>query len=1038
MNTVPQCSFYNTATKTGKNSLTSFIFPTSATNVDMYAFRGCGLISVTLPSAITSIKHGAFLSCKSLASVSLPSSVTYIDNWAFGDCTNLKNISIPSSVSALGDAAFANSGLNSIVLPNGLKSIGSWAFQMCPSLVSISIPASVNHIGYYAFVYNNSLAKFVVASDNPNYSSVDGVLFDKNQQKLLSYPVARNSVYQIPVGVNVVDTAAFEGAWGMKSIVIPTTVTTLSSEAFYECVNLKSIDIPASVTSIGSYGFYRCSGLSTITVHGSPVSLSASDSVFKYVDQNACTLYVPSGTKAAYQAAAQWKDFSNIVEINSKTINVSAGGFYAALTSIELNTTTNLKITGTIDARDFKTMRDNMPLLIDLDLSGVIIQTYSGTEGPNDGYTIYAANAIPNHAFYTQSTNMGRKSLQTILLPQTLTTIEVAAFASCGLTEISLPNGISSVQDWAFAGNNLSSVTIPATLSSIGLCTFTYNNALSSFQVSGENPYMMTNDGVLFDKSQKTILCYPNGRSGHVYEIPSGVSVVDKSAFAGWCLEKVIIPTTVNSLNKYAFYQCESLKTIEIPASVNFIGESAFASCTALTSISMDTTNPIDLNSSNNVFLNVNENTCTLYVHIGSKSAYQSANQWKDFVNIVEVENSLTYNVTVPDVTKSCYIAGDMNNWSFMPMSRVDNTHYSISISGANSGMLYKYCSGPAWKYGEKAADGSDIPNRTYSSNDAVGSWASVYDPTIVLTNLTYNVTVPVGTKACYIVGDMNNWNFTAMTKIDDTHYSVTLKSSNTYVYKYCSGPLWDFVEVNVDGISNVPNRSYTTTDIVLRWLTVYDPSNIKAQKIAIVKNFDDSEIANLQSYLLFMGFNSTVFDNDGLTYDLVSGYDLLIWDDLGYQASGLSDSNVSVFNKFYQSGKPLYFIGDDLAYSSINLSQESATVWKNLIHLSGENNFSQEYTVNIANVTHPVIDGIYGKAKNFDYNLDIDFATQTNTGELVLAKTLDSDVLLVYDGMYARTVTQNCLVVQAGSDSSISERKKIFRNAVCQQRWWG
>jgi photosystem II stability/assembly factor-like uncharacterized protein len=641
-NATPRMGFYN------KKSLTSVILPNSLSAIGRSTFNSCSaLTSLNIPSSVTSLGYAAFNGCGSLSSVNIPSSVTLIDTWTFGNCTSLKTISIPSSVTTIGTNAFLYSGLENIILPTGLQTIGQYAFQNCSALTSVVIPSTLTSVGYCAFTFDNALAKFVVASDNPSFSSLDGVLFDKSQHKLISYPAARNSVYQIPVGVNVVDTAAFEGSWGMQSIIIPSTVTTLAPEAFYMCMNVKSIDIPASVTYIGSYAFYNCNGLTSITVHATPVNLSASDSVFNYVDKTACTLYVPSGTKSTFQAATQWSDFNNIVELSSKTANVSAGGLYPALTSAELSNTTNLKITGTIDARDFKTMRDNMPLLSDLDLSGVIIQAYSGTAGPNDGNTVYAANAIPNHAFYTQMTNTGRRSLRNVVLPPTITTVEPAAFTACSLNETALPNGVTSVQDWAFAGNNLSSVSIPATLSSIGLCAFTYNNSLSAFQVATDNPYLSTIDGVLFDNTQKTIICYPNGKNENVYQIPTGVTTIAQSAFAGWCLQQVIIPSSVTSLSKYAFYYSQNLRAVDIPASVTFIGESAFYNCSSLASITVHSLEPLDLNSSSDVFLNVDKVACTLYVPIGSKSAYQSANQWKDFVNIVEVNTNVNSHITI-------------------------------------------------------------------------------------------------------------------------------------------------------------------------------------------------------------------------------------------------------------------------------------------------------------------------------------------------------------------------------------------------------
>ncbi len=90
---------------------------------------------------------------------------------------------------------------------------------------------------------------------------------------------------------------------------------------------------------------------------------------------------------------------------------------------------------------------------------------------------------------------------------------------------------------------------------------------------------------------------------------------------------------------------------------------------------------------------------------------------------------ALTYNVTVPATTKACYIAGEMNGWSQVEMTKVDDTHYTIDVADATEAMKYKYCSGPSWAYVEKTADGSEVADRTYAAEDVVEAWAAVYDP---------------------------------------------------------------------------------------------------------------------------------------------------------------------------------------------------------------------------------------------------------------------------------------------------------------------
>lgn len=890
-NSIPQRAFYNATTLTGKINLTHFLFPNLITSIANGAFRGCtSLSSVEIPSTVTQIGNAAFRSCSALetvkipssigalgdylfndsglSSIEIPSSVTSIGTWTFGNCKNLKSINLPSSITTIGNAAFGNSGLKSIDLPNGVTSIGSWAFQVCDSLTSISIPATVNHIGFCAFVFNNALTSFQVANDNALFSSVDGVLFDKNQNKLLYFPGGKGDSYQIPVGVTLVDTAAFEGSYLIKNVIIPSTVTTFSPEVFYFCTNLSSINIPASVTSIGGYSFYNCYNLKTIYANApTPVDLSASDSVFSWIDKNQCVLYVPAGSKTLYQTANQWKEFVNIVELNYKTVTVAAGGLYPALTSTELSIVTNLKIKGTIDARDFKTMRDSLKSLNEIDLSEVDVVAYTGVGGTiGDGTVLnsYPANMIPRGGLFNKTglgeiklpvsiTAIGRNSLRNtgirfINIPENVVVIDTLAFRDCqNLSGVDLPANLKSINYGAFSNctnlnslslQNLSSLAhigdfafyfcplpakfeIPASVTYIGIVAFI--GTKSSIQVALSNQNYESENGILYNKNKTTIFYCPENYTG-IFNIPSTVNIIEVDAFYNcFNLSNIILPNSLNVISEWAFENCYGLTSIKIPASVTNIKSYAFYNCNNLQFIIAESTIPVNLSESDSVFNYVNKVNCILFVPVGSKFAYQAAGQWKDFVNIVEGEGAVIYNVTVLVGTKACYIAGEMNNWTQQQMNKVDDTHYSITIQGASVSQLYKYCSGPGWNYVEINTDGSETPNRNYAASDTVVRWASVYDPS-TLSGVTYTVTVPNGTKACYIAGQMNNWTQQPMTKIDDTHYTITIQGASvSQLYKYCSGPGWGYVEVNADG-SETQDRNYAANDVVVKWASVYDP----------------------------------------------------------------------------------------------------------------------------------------------------------------------------------------------------------------------
>ena len=149
----------------------------------------------------------------------------------------------------------------------------------------------------------------------------------------------------------------------------------------------------------------------------------------------------------------------------------------------------------------------------------------------------------------------------------------------------------------------------------------------------------------------------------------------------------------------------------------------------------------------------------------------------------------LTYNVTVPAGTNACYIAGEMNGWSQQEMTKVDDTHYTITIVGATTAMKYKYCSGPAWDYEELNADGSPVADRTHSENDVVAKWKKVYNP---------NPTVdpePDPTYDYYVVGTFNSWANPdpdhGMTLVGDVYKATVTLNVGANMLKVTNGT-WD------------------------------------------------------------------------------------------------------------------------------------------------------------------------------------------------------------------------------------------------------
>jgi hypothetical protein len=229
--------------------------------------------------------------------------VTTIGNRVFNCCGNLMSVTIPNSLTSIGIAAFSHTDLTHITIPNSVISIGVGAFDIC--LASVTIPGSVMFIGNLAF---NRVATITVADNNPNYSSIDGVLFNKDKTKLIQYPATKkDTMYTIPNTVTTIGSYAFYGSTYLKSVTIPNSVTSIENRVFAWCDSLKSITIPSSITSINNEAFEDSWGIISF-ICLNPVPPQVNSYVFRNINIFA-NLYVPSGSRAAYRAADGWNKF---------------------------------------------------------------------------------------------------------------------------------------------------------------------------------------------------------------------------------------------------------------------------------------------------------------------------------------------------------------------------------------------------------------------------------------------------------------------------------------------------------------------------------------------------------------------------------------------------------------------------------------------------------------------------------------------------------------------------------------------------------
>ena len=462
---------------------------------------------IVLPSKIegkpvTSIGDDAFYKCSSLTSITIPDSVTSIGSYAFYDCSSLTSITIPDSVT----------------------SIGSYAFNWCDSLTSITIPNSVTSIGW-AFDGCDKLNQINVDTANTVYSSVNGVLFNKDKTELIRYPEGKTDT----------------------SYSIPDSVTSIGGNAFEYCSSLTSITIPNSVTSIG-WAFDGCDKLNQINVDTANTVYSSENGVLFNKDKTELIRYPEGKTDTSYAIP------------NSVTsIGYSAFEDCSSLTSVTIPES----VTSIGDDAFYRTGIYNDESNWEngvLYIGNYLIKAKSTLSGE---YVVKSGTkCIANCAFEDC------RSLTSVTIPDSITSIGNRAFEDCSsLTSVAIPDSVTSIGDSAFWDcSSLASITIPDSVTSIDYRAFEGCSSLTSVYISDIASWC----GIAFDSSDSN----PLGSGASLYL--NGKLVTD-----------LIIPNSVTNIGNYAFYGCSSLTSITIPDSVTSIGDSAFSNCSSLTSITI-------------------------------------------------------------------------------------------------------------------------------------------------------------------------------------------------------------------------------------------------------------------------------------------------------------------------------------------------------------------------------------------------------------------------------------------------------------------
>ena len=658
---------------------TSVTMPNTIVLIEANAFKGKNLRSIMIPSSVTTVEDGAFSQMAALTTINVaPGNTHFYSN----DGVLIEKIGSNDWVASY---PVAKTGTEYAV-PEGIYGVRTGAFQCAANLIKLTLPASLKESPSSAeFTGYSSAAKLAnieVAAGNTVFKSIDGVLVSLDGKKLIAYPNAKPgaasslpayqgvigqpsaSVYKIPDGVEIVGQAAFAQVNGLTAIEL-NEVKKLEKGAFDKQTKLRNVRLGSSVDTIEEGAFGGNQNLTAFDVDPLNPNYTSDDGVIYNADKTELVLFpggkggeyttLPTTTKIRRRAFY----YNNVLaKVNfNKDLEVIDGDAFQATTelkNITFEAPARVKSIGTFAFQGSGLTELNIPASLQTvdwsafgfsklkkitvadgsQLQSINKEAFNGCKDLEE-FTFEGSstlNKIQKDAFsgddklksfvipekvtvLERGAFNGASGLETITFkqPATMTIIGEGAFQNAkALKRIELPSTVTTISKDAFnTCSSLTEVVIPASVTTIDATGFQECAKLEKFTVDKNNPVYSSVDGFLLSKDKKTLVSFPPAKANTYYTmLPPTIETIGKQAFYFvQALENVTIPEKVKKIEDFAFDRVGNLNTI------------AFLGKTPITDVAASAFNPA----------NVDKTKIDLSVRKDSKAAFDSDPLWSQF-----------------------------------------------------------------------------------------------------------------------------------------------------------------------------------------------------------------------------------------------------------------------------------------------------------------------------------------------------------------------------------------------------------------------